>query len=78
MNHLLFTFIQNTFIRFLFLIILFRFDIIQIQINFFRLMNFFTKFQIVSAEGLGLNEFLFLHIIRFIPCSKDLVKLAAG
>ena len=74
MNHLLFIFIENTFIRFLFLIILFRLDIIHIQINFFRLINFFTKFQIVSAEGFGLNDFLFLNIIRFIPCSKDLVK----
>ena len=76
MNHLLFTFIQNIFIRFLFLIILFHFDIIHIQINFFRLINLFTKFQTVFAEGLGLNDFLFLHIIKFIACNKDLVKSA--
>ena len=78
MIHLLFTFIQNIFIRFLFLIIKFRSYINHIQFVFIRFMNLFTKFQIVSSKGLCLINFLFLHIVKFSAFIKDLVKLAAG
>jgi hypothetical protein len=66
MIHLLFTFIQNIFFRFLFLIILFHFSIIHIQKVFIVFIDLFTKIQIVFAEGLSLSKFLFLHVVKFI------------